>query len=358
MSLNSNCRGAARPAAALLLVLASGCAAATTPAGTVQRRLGAMGTWLDVEVEAADRATALQASEAAVRAVESAETRLSTWTPDGELARLNRARVGALQALSPTLAAELAAAFAWSQRLDGAFDPAVGPLVAVWDLRGAGRVPTAAALAAAREASGLRRFALRPDGLVRLHPGAALEEGGFGKGAGLDAALAAATAAGASRLVLDLGGQVLVAGGRHLLRLADPADRGRAVLALEIDAGSLATSGNAERGLLVAGRRLGHLLDPRTGAPAPDFGSLSVLAPNALAADCLSTALFVLGPDAALRFAAAEPQVEVLILQRDAEGLRARLTQGLESRLTALAPELRLQVFSPAPQRMNLLHDR
>ena len=62
---------------------------------TVERRLGLMGTTLDLTVEALDRATALDASEKAVAALEAAEARLSTWREDGELARLNQdGRVG------------------------------------------------------------------------------------------------------------------------------------------------------------------------------------------------------------------------------------------------------------------------
>jgi len=66
-----------------------------------------MGTEATVRVEASDREAALAASEAAVRALEAAEARLSTWTDDSELARLNLAPVGEPVALSPELAAEL-----------------------------------------------------------------------------------------------------------------------------------------------------------------------------------------------------------------------------------------------------------
>jgi thiamine biosynthesis lipoprotein len=44
------------------------------------------------------------------------------------------------------------------------------------------------------------------------------------------------------------------------------------------------------------GVRIGHLLDPRTGRPAPDFGSATAVAESGLVADILSTAFFVIGP--------------------------------------------------------------
>ena len=105
--------------------------------------------------------------------------------------------------------------------------------------------------------------------------GARIEEGGFGKGAGLDAALAAARAmAPGAHIELDFGGQLAWTGRRAPVEVAvaDPRDRSRAVLALTLDAaaGSLSTSGNSEHPTVVDGVRIGHLLDPRTGRPARD----------------------------------------------------------------------------------------
>ena len=62
----------------------------------------------------------------------------------------------------------------------------------------------------------------------------------------------------------------------------------------------MATTSNTERGLVVDGRLLGHILDPRTALPVEDRGSLTVIARRAGVADALSTALFVMGPDEAL----------------------------------------------------------
>ena len=44
------------------------------------------------------------------------------------------------------------------------------------------------------------------------------------------------------------------------------------------------------------GRRFGHVIDPRTGIPAPAWGSVTVVHPDPMVADILSTALFVMGP--------------------------------------------------------------
>ncbi len=318
-------------------------AAATVPSRPVERRLALMGTRLDLTVEAPDRAIALAASEKAVGALEAAEARLSTWREDGELARLNRSPVGAPFALSPALAAELQSARQCWEETGGAFDPTVGPLVAAWGLRSGGRLPSAAELRQALAATGMAGLALQGGTAVRLRPGVAVEEGGFGKGAGLKAAVAALAASGATAATLDLGGQLAVFGpGRRELTVADPGRRDRPVVTLAIDRGSVATSGNSERGIVVGGRRYGHILDPRTGRPAPDFGSLTVWTDDPLTADCLSK-LYVLGPERALNWAAAHPGVEVLALLPSGKGVRALASRGLRGRLAAVGEGVKIE---------------
>ncbi len=346
-----------RPHSSAAVLLAAGAtlfaSGAPAAAGTAQgsgevrleRRLAAMGTELAVELAGPDRAALLAASEAALAALAAAEARLSTWSEAGELARLNRQPAGVPVSLSAELAAELAAAWECRERTGGAFEPALGPLVAAWDLRAGGRLPGEHELAVARAASGDGAFRLGPGPLAtRLHPGAALEEGGFGKGAGLDAAADALTGR-VDWARLDLGGQVLLVGdGRPVeLAVADPRERQRAAVALRIERGSLATSGNSERGGSPPGRPVGHLLEPRTGRQAADFGSVTVWAPSALAADCLSTGLFVLGPEGALAFAERDPEVGVLVLEPAGGGLRARAAGALRGRAHPLRPEVRLE---------------
>ena len=313
-----------------------------------------MGTVLRIAVEAEDRGTALQASEAAYRAVVAVEARLSTWRPDSELALLNQAAAGAPRELSPELVEDLAAALHWWQATQGAFDPGLGALVAAWGLREDGRVPERQALVRAREASGARHLDLDGTLATRGHPEFRIEEGGFGKGRGLDAALEAASAFPVRSLSLDFGGQLAVLGGDpSAFAVAHPDRRETEALRFQLGSGSVATSGTSERSWELQGRRVHHLLDPRTGEPAQDFGSLTVWAASATAADCLATGLYALGPRAALRWAAQHPGIELLVLERQGgDRLLATATPRFADRITALHPGVGLRVWSGDP------HDR
>ncbi len=318
--------------AALLLALALATTAPRLPGdgdARVERRVSAMGTLLSIEVEHATRAQALAASEAALRALEAVEARLSNWRADSELSRLNRTPPGELFRPGPELARDLATCRELFAETAGRFDPGVGALVRAGGHQGAPADP--AALERARGAT-LADLEWSAAGVRRRSARVEIDSGGFGKGVGLDEALAALRAAGAHAAALDLGGQVaLLEGAPRALGLAHPRERARVVAELELESGSLATSGTSERGA--------HLLDPATGRPPRDFGSLSVWSSSAVRADALSTALFVMGPDAALEWAGAHPDVEAVVLEERDGRITVRATAGLRGRLRVLAAD-------------------
>ena len=299
---------------------------------TLARHLGVMGTALALTVSAPTRGRALDASEAAVSAVEVAERLLSTWRADTPLARLNAAAPGELHETPAALFGLLKKVFEWEEKTGGAFDPTVAPLVSAWGLRSGGRIPGARELLDARRATSTSLFSFEESSssVSRRHAAAGIDEGAWGKGWALDRAAEAARAAGATAVVLDLGGQVLSSGDETSVAVAHPRDRARTVATIRLKDASASTSGNSERGLAVDGRRVGHILDPRTGEPAPDFGSVTVVAPDGLTADVLSTAFFVLGPEQGLalsaRLRADGVAHETLFFLEGEEGLPLRVS--------------------------------
>lgn len=330
------------------LALLAASVAGVGQATEVTRLALAMGTWLEVTVEAPSWADGAAAGEAALREVERVERRLSTWRSDSELVRLNRSSPGQWLELSPQLAEDLAEALEWHERTGGAFSPTLGSLVRAWDLRGEGRVPGQAELAAARAAAHPRLLELTGERARRLNRGLAVDEGGFGKGIALRGAATAALEAGASCVTLNFGGQVVRAGNckETKLDVAHPHHRGRPVASIRLTNGSVATSGNSERGLMTGGRAVGHILDPWSGCPVAGEGTVTVVTQDALAADVLSTALFVVGPARAAAWLQHEPEHRaVFALQGDA-GVRLLVSEGLMGTVEVIDPQVRAEVLS------------
>lgn len=123
---------------------------------------------------------------------------------------------------------------------------------------------------------------------------------------------------------------MLASGEEVVAAVAHPRGRSRVIALLRLKDVSASTSGNTERGLVVNGRRVGHLLDPRTGEPAHDFGSVTVVAKDGLTADILSTAFFVLGPVDGMalskRLRASGVDHETLFLSEREEGAPPRVS--------------------------------
>ena len=328
--------------AVMMMVFVSVPVAADHASAMVERRVWAMGTRLSVTVEAGDRRTAVGASEAALLAVAQVEARLSTWVEDSELSRLNRVQPKTDFAASPELESDLREASRWWKETRGAFDPGIKSLVEAWDLRGGGREPSAGELASALEAAGFDHLTV-DSGVARIDvPGFGIEEGAFGKGIALRQASGAALAAGAECVVLNFGGQIEVAGGcdEEWIDVADPDHRDRGLARLPLNNGSIATSGNSERGLQIDGVRQGHLLDPRTGSPVPDWGTVTVVASDPVAADCISTALYVLGPVLGAEWLQQHPEIEAVFVVRTAEETELIATPGLMGRLDVFEGEM------------------
>ena len=71
----------------------------------------------------------------------------------------------------------------------------------------------------------------------------------------------------------------------------------RRLATLHVSDRALGTSGSGTQYFHYAGKRYGHVIDPRTGRPAEGVLSVTVIAAEAAEADALATAFYVLGPD-------------------------------------------------------------
>ncbi len=297
-------------AAGMLLCLSAVACQQTVAPVRIERTVFLMGTLATLVVEAPDRPSGVERLDQMVRLIEETEADLSTWREDSPLSRFNRQPVGTWLNVPRSVCSVLDQVDYWYKETDGAFDPAIGALIDVWSLRGDGRQPSADELAVARARSGFHHFSLDSENCALSRAvDAAIDAGGFGKGAALDRVRHAVRNAPGSWLV-DFGGQVAVSSrsgdGGWSIAVAHPEVRDVSILELELDEGSVATTGGSERDIVMDNDvRLGHVIDPRTGQTVSRRGSVTVWHHDALVADMLSTALYVMDAQDAVRWSEA-----------------------------------------------------
>lgn len=304
----------------------------------VERTVFLMGTFATFVAETADREAGLAKLERMVRVVERTEAELSTWRDDSVLSAVNGQPVGEALPVPPTVCGLLRRIGRWHAATDGAFDPAVGALIEAWDLRGDGRQPDDDDLQAALAASGLDKLVLDAESCaVTRRTAVTIDAGGFGKGEALDRVREAERGRSGAWFI-DFGGQMTVSGeasdGAWTVGVAHPARRGLSVLELSLAAGSLATSAGSERDLVLEdGSRIGHIIDPRNGWPVIRSASVTVWHESAFVADVLSTALYVMGQDRGIAWAAARGIAACFIaFDRDVVDVVFRTTPAFEAR--------------------------
>ena len=273
----------------------------------VWREAYLMGTQATLVVATPNRPAGLQQLERMLRILEDTERELSTWRDESLLSQLNRHPVADPWQAPPQLCRLFGLIAWWQQETGGAFDPAIGALMDRW--QGGHADPSNRAVRSAT-AAGFDHLTFERDSCTVTRLGnVTLDAGGFGKGEAIDRVTRQLGDASAAPWMIDFGGQVSVSGvpvtGSWSVAVAHPFDRARTVLELQLRNGSIAVSGGSERDRWVEGVRVGHIFDPRSGLPVTRTGSVVVWHREALAADVLSTALYVMGEEAGLAWAEA-----------------------------------------------------
>ncbi len=246
------------------------------------------------------------------------DAQMSPFRPDSTLTRFNTSHPAL--AVPQDFARVARAALEMARASGGAFDPTVGPAVNRY-----GFGPIRGDFAP----GGWRRIACEGGRLIR-QGAVTLDLCGIAKGFAVDR-LAEILAAETAEFVVEIGGEIR-AQGEWPVGIADPL-RGGVHSRIRLTSGAVATSGDAVNGYDAGGRRWSHTIDPATGRPvAGGLASVSVIAPTAMQADALATALLVMGEERGLAFA-REQDAGAMYLIREGQGLRASLNPAFAAHL-------------------------
>ncbi|WP_293711606.1 FAD:protein FMN transferase [Stenotrophomonas sp. UBA7606] len=307
-----------------------------------------MGTSWSVKLVAA-RSRDLHPLHAGIQAeLDRVVAQMSTWESDSDISRYNRAAANSWQALPDDFWNVLSTARDIAECSAGAFDPSIGPLVALWGFgadAGARTVPDPARLAEVAARCGWRKLQLDPQTQSALQPGGLqLDLSAIAKGYGVDLVSAWLRRIGISAALVEVGGELHGYGlkpdgqpWRVLVESAPEEDAGAEYppRVLALDGLAVATSGDRWHHFERDGVSYSHTLDPRSHAPVNRAAAaVTVIARDAMRADAWATALTVMGAEEGLAFA-NDHDLAARFITRSSNGLVETMTPAFQRYLDA-----------------------
>jgi thiamine biosynthesis lipoprotein len=222
----------------------------------------------------------------------------------------------------------------------GAFDPTLGRLVRLWGFGAwpATGVPSPKTIEEALGESGFDKLAAGEGALRKKVPALWIDMSGIVPGYAVDRVFDALREVGYRRLLVELGGEVRVGSalpGKKGWRIGIEAPEyggGQSLYrTLELENAAVSTSGDYRKWIVEGGKRLSHILDPRSGRPATSgVVSATVVAPDCTTADALATALSVLDPEKSIALVESLPGVACLLLVEAEGGLKELQSSGMK----------------------------
>ena len=221
------------------------------------------------------------------------------------------------------------------QKTDGAFNPALYPVIREWGFTTENyHVPEAERISELLKKTDFSKVTYAP-----LTDGMELDFGAIGKGYAADKAVELLKVQGVKSAILDFGGNIQTIGRKSdgslwRVGIKNPWGQG-AACALSVEDSAVVTSGGYERFFEDEnGNRYIHIFDPSTGYPSQsDIESVTIVCSRGTYADALSTSLFVMGSKKAIEFWKIYQDFEAIMITKNHQLI---YTQSLKENLEAL----------------------
>lgn len=261
-----------------------------------------MGGPCRLRLDCLDQAQAGRAIAAAEAEVRRLELKYSRYLPDSLTSRINSA-AGEMEpvAIDEETAGLLGFAHTLWRQSDGLFDLTAGILRNAWDFRSS-QLPLQSTIDELLPLIGWQRVEWDAQSLRLPVAGMEIDFGGCVKEYACDSVAAILARQGIERGLVDLAGDMAVLGAGSLkepwkIGIRHPRIGRRALAEVSLSAGALASSGDYERCLQIAGRRYGHILNPCTGWPVQGLVAVSIVSEQCLVAGGSAT-IAMLKPEA------------------------------------------------------------
>lgn len=262
--------------------------------------------------------------EDSARRMEEIDGIFSNYREDSVLAEVNRSAGDGPVSVPREFLSLTRASIDYSELTDGAFDITVGGLFELWrTAAAAGKIPSETEIAEALKCAGFRKIRLDEE-KSRISFSSdclRLDFGAIGKGYAVDRIMEIARENGITRGLVNFGGNIYAMGfpdGKKFWEIGVVTPGGDGFVSrLNLRDRAVATSGDYERYFDFPERRYSHIIDPRTGRPAENSSLVTAIARSATESDVFSTAVSVLGADAARGFARNDGSLGFIVVGKD-----------------------------------------
>lgn len=281
-----------------------------------------LGTSLELKLATSSPAQAARGEQAVLAEIDRCDRILSAWREDSEFSRWAKTR-GTAEKVSPELLDVLSLFEHWRAATGGALNASAETATQLWQQAAQrGVTPSEEERAAAVAAMQIAHWHVdRAAGTVTHLDDAPLALNSFAKSYIADRAADVAIASGASGVLLNVGGDIVLRGSlTQKVAVADPnadAENDEPMDLLRLSNRSVATSGSYRRGVAFDGEHFSHIIDPRTAQPAMHVLSATVIAPEASEAGALATAFSVMQPEETQALAAQLRHVDYMLVLAD-----------------------------------------
>jgi thiamine biosynthesis lipoprotein len=261
-------------------------------------------TWVLKSAEPPSEESTKQLTELVETALAEVDQQMSTYRDDSELMKFNRSTTLEGVAVSTALDDVVQEALEIGAQSQGAFDVTIGPAVRAWGFGPDDRrmPPTDGVLERLKSHLGQDKLRLGEGKLYKSHPEVEIDLSAIAKGYAVDLVVERLTASGRLNLMAEVGGEIVARGLNPRgepwrLGIETPTEQGRKVhRVVSLRDAAMATSGDYRNYYEVEGKRVSHLIDPRTLQPIEHrLASVTVVAERCATADAWATGLSVLG---------------------------------------------------------------
>lgn len=281
-----------------------------------------MGTLVEITVSHSNTEIIETVTTQAFDEMKRIEQLMSTYLPDSEISRINRAAGKKAIPVSPEVEEVIREGIFWSEQSGGAFDITVEPLVQLWDFDGEKEIiPGKNTLRKTASLVNYKNIEIK-DHTVRLKKrGMAINVGGLAKGYAVDRAISLLRGKVSNGLV-NAGGDLFAFGQKNkqdpwTIGLQHPRKPQDLLAAFAVKNQAIATSGDYQRYFIKDGIRYHHIFDPKTGRPVRLMISATLITMEVMDADAMATAVFVMGPDKGMEWVESMENVEAMLVLED-----------------------------------------